>query len=99
MIEPILAFGLLLSISAGGIHASMTGVPWPILTQLLIGGVPAVLIGTQLVKVVSPRKMRLVLCLWLIYIGGQLAWRGIVPGGNKPKSSRRCCTNPGQVTD
>jgi uncharacterized membrane protein YfcA len=74
-----LAFGLLLSIFAGGIHASMTGVPWPVLIQLLIGGVPAVLIGTQLVKVVSPRKMRLVLCLWLIYIGGQLAWRGIAP--------------------
>lgn len=72
-----LAFGLLLSIFAGGIHASMTGVPWPILWKLLAGGVPAVLIGTQLVKVVSPRKMRLVLCLWLVYIGGQLAWRAI----------------------
>jgi uncharacterized membrane protein YfcA len=82
-----LAFGLLLSISAGGIHASMTGIPWPILTQLLIGGVPAVLIGTQLVKVVSPRKMRLVLCLWLIYIGGQLAWRGIVPETPKAPAS------------
>jgi uncharacterized membrane protein YfcA len=72
-----LAFGLLLSIFAGGIHASLTGVPWGILVQLLIGGIPAVLIGTQLIRVVSPRKMRLVLCLWLIYIGGQLTWRGI----------------------
>lgn len=87
-----LAFGLLLSISAGGIHASMTGVPWPILIQLLIGGVPAVLIGTQLVKVVSPRKMRLVLCLWLIYIGGQLAWRGIVP--ETPKASAASARTP-----
>jgi len=72
-----LAFGLLLSIFAGGIHAGLTGVPWAILIQLLIGGIPAVLIGTQLIRVVSPRKMRLVLCLWLIYIGGQLTWRGI----------------------
>ena len=72
-----LAFGLLLSVFAGGIHASMTGVPWGILTHLLIGGIPAVLIGTQLIRVVSPRKMRLALCLWLIYIGGQLTWRGI----------------------
>ncbi len=63
---------------AGGIHASMTGVPWGILGKLLLGGVPAVLIGTQLISVVSPRKMRLVLCLWLVYIGGQLSWRGIV---------------------
>jgi uncharacterized membrane protein YfcA len=72
-----LAFGLLLSIFAGGIHASMSGIPWPMLFKLLLGGVPAVLIGTQLVSVISPRKMRLVLCVWLIYIGGQLSWRGI----------------------
>ena len=72
-----IAFGLLLSVFAGGIHASMTGVPWAMLGKLLLGGIPAVLIGTQLVNVVSPRKMRLALCLWLIYIGGQLTWRGI----------------------
>lgn len=73
-----LAFGLLLSIFAGGIHASMTGVPWAILGKLLAGGVPAVLIGTQMINVVSPRKMRLALCVWLIYIGGQLTQRGLV---------------------
>ncbi len=72
-----LAFGLLLSVFAGGIHVAMSGLPWPILWKLLAGGVPAVLIGTQLVSVVSPRKMRFALCLWLVYIGGQLSWRGI----------------------
>lgn len=72
-----LAFGLILAMFAGGIHASMTGVPWSMLWKLLVGGIPAVLIGTQLINIVSPRKMRLVLCIWLIYIGGQLTWRGI----------------------
>jgi len=72
-----LAFGLLLSIFAGGIHASMTGVPWHILLKLLAGGIPAVLIGTQLTTILSPRKMRLALCVWLIYIGAQLTWRAI----------------------
>jgi uncharacterized membrane protein YfcA len=72
-----LAFGLLLSVFAGGIHASMTGVPWAVLIHLLEGGVPAVLIGTQLVNVLQPRKMRLALCVWLIYIGGQLSWKGV----------------------
>jgi uncharacterized membrane protein YfcA len=72
-----LAFGLLLSIFAGGIHASMSGIPWGMLGKLLIGGVPAVLIGTQLISVLSPRKMRMALCVWLVYIGGQLSWRGI----------------------
>jgi uncharacterized membrane protein YfcA len=72
-----LAFGLLLSIFAGGIHAGMNGVPWAILGKLLIGGVPAVILGTQLTKVLAPRKMRLALCVWLIYIGGQLSWRAL----------------------
>lgn len=80
-----LAFGLLLSIFAGGIHAGMTGIPWPILTKLLAGGVPAVLIGTQLTKVVAPRKMRLVLCAWLVYIGLQLSWRAAQTPGATPR--------------
>jgi uncharacterized membrane protein YfcA len=83
-----LAFGLLLSIFAGGIHASMTGVPWSMLWKLLLGGVPAVLIGTQMITIVSPRKMRLALCLWLVYIGGQLSWRGIAGSGDsKPAAA------------
>jgi hypothetical protein len=72
-----LAFGLLLSVFAGGIHATMNGVPWAILLRLLAGGIPAVLIGTQLTNVLSPRKMRLALCIWLIYIGVQLSWRAL----------------------
>jgi uncharacterized membrane protein YfcA len=85
-----LAFGLLLSLFAGGIHASMTGIPWAVLLHLLEGGVPAVLIGTQLVSVLQPQKMRLALCLWLIYIGGQLSWRGVsgvVEAKSKPAST------------
>jgi uncharacterized protein len=77
-----LAFGLLLSIFAGGIHASMTGIPWGMLGKLLAGGIPAVIIGTRLVSVLSPRKMRLALCVWLVYIGGQLSWRGITGSGD-----------------
>lgn len=72
-----LAFGLLLSVFGGSVHASLNGVPWPTLIKLLIGGIPAVLIGTQLATVVSPRKMRFALCVWLIYIGVQLSYRGI----------------------
>lgn len=83
-----IAFGLLLSVFAGGIHASLSGVPWPMLGKLLLGGVPAVLIGTQLISVVSPRKMRLALCIWLVYIGGQLSWRGIV-GSQESKNATK----------
>jgi uncharacterized membrane protein YfcA len=90
-----LAFGLLLSIFAGGIHATMTGVPWVILGKLLIGGIPAVLIGTQLINVVSPRKMRLALCLWLIYIGGQLTLRGISGVESSVKAAATQVAAPG----
>jgi hypothetical protein len=72
-----LAFGLVLSLFGGGVHASMSGIPWTMLGQLLIGGIPAVLIGTQLATILSPRKMRLALCVWLIYIGGQLSYRSL----------------------
>jgi uncharacterized membrane protein YfcA len=72
-----LAFGLVLSLFGGGVHASMSGIPWTILGQLLIGGIPAVLIGTQLATILSPRKMRLALCVWLIYIGAQLSYRSM----------------------
>lgn len=83
-----LAFGLLISVFAGGIHASTTAVPWPIVWKLLIGGVPAVLIGTQITKILAPRKMRLALCVWLIYIGGQLSWRAIrMPAAGSPASA------------
>jgi uncharacterized membrane protein YfcA len=75
-----LAFGLVLSLFGGGVHASMTGIPWSILIHLLIGGIPAVLIGTQLSTILSPRKMRFALCIWLIYIGGQLSYRSLTTG-------------------
>ncbi len=72
-----LAFGLLLSMFGGGIHVGMTGLPTAILFKLLIGGIPGVLVGTQLAASMSPRKLRLALCIWLLYVGGQLSYKGI----------------------
>jgi uncharacterized membrane protein YfcA len=72
-----LAFGLVLSLFGGSIHAGMTGLPTEILTKMLIGGVPGVLLGTQLATTLSPKKMRLALCVWLLYVGIQLSYRGI----------------------
>ncbi len=81
-----LAFGLVLSLFGGGVHASMTGIPWAMLGKLLIGGIPGVLIGTHLATILSPRKMRVALCIWLIYVGGQLSYRSLtaapVPAGS-----------------
>jgi uncharacterized membrane protein YfcA len=75
----------------------MTGIPWGILTKLLMGGIPAVLIGTQLVSVLSPRKMRLALCVWLVYIGGQLSWRGIMGSGDTSVHASSTAKTPATV--
>jgi len=72
-----LAFGLLLSMFGGSIHAGMTGLPTAILTKLLIGGIPGVLVGTQLATSMPPKKLRLALCIWLLYVGVQLSYKGI----------------------
>jgi uncharacterized protein len=84
-----IAFGLALSLFGGGVHASMNGIPWAILGQLLIGGVPAILIGTHLATILSPRKMRVALCLWLIFIGGQLSYRSLTAPAQVKTAARR----------
>jgi hypothetical protein len=72
-----LAFGLILSLFGGTIHAGLTGFPWAVVTKLLIGGIPGVILGTQLATALPPKKMRLALCIWLLYVGSQLSYRGI----------------------
>jgi uncharacterized membrane protein YfcA len=72
-----LAFGLALSLFGGSLHVGMTGLPFAMVSKLLLGGIPGVLIGTQLASWLPPRKMRLALCVWLLYVGVQLSYRGI----------------------
>lgn len=69
-------FGLVLSLVGGGLHLTMGGVPQGMLVQLLIGGIPGVLIGAQLASVLPARRLRMGLCLWLVYLGGQIFYRG-----------------------
>lgn len=71
-----LAFGLLLSIVGGGIHVGMSGVNTDLLGKLLLGGIPGVLIGAQLTHVLPAKRLRVALCLWLVYIGLQLLYKG-----------------------
>lgn len=70
-------FGLALSLVGGGLHLTMDGVPAPMLAKLLAGGIPGVLMGAQLASVLPARRLRMGLCLWLVYLGGQLLYRGV----------------------
>ncbi len=94
-----LAFGLVLSLFGGGIHAGMTGLPTEILIKLLIGGIPGVLLGTQLATSLPPKKLKFALCLWLLYVGLQLSYRGIsgiVEAKQKPAVSAAPLSPGGQ---
>lgn len=71
-----LAFGLVLSLVGGGIHASMGDLNTPILYRLLMGGAVGALAGTLLASRLASKKLRFVLCVMLVILGASLAWRG-----------------------
>ena len=70
-----LSFGLALSAVGGLIHAGLGDVNTAVLWKLLVGGVAGALAGSALAAHVPSKKLRFVLCLALVYIGGQLSWK------------------------
>jgi uncharacterized protein len=69
-----LAFGLVLSLVGGGIHAAMGDLNPGVLTKLLAGGVVGALGGAMLSSRLPSQKLRFVLCLMLVVLGGQLTY-------------------------
>lgn len=70
-----LAFGLCLSLIAGGIHL-LTGEIQPgLLAMLLAGGLLGAPLGTILAKRIPPQRMRLALSAWLFALGIELCWK------------------------
>ncbi len=72
-----LSFGLVLSLVGGSIHAAMGDLNTTVLTRLLIGGVVGAIGGALLSSRLPSKKFRFVLCLVLVFLGGQLAWKGL----------------------
>ena len=68
-------FGFALSLVGGGIQFSNGNYDQALLTRLLIGGLPGVLIGANLSAWMPARPLRLAMSLWLVSLGGQLCWR------------------------
>ena len=71
-----LCFGLALSLVGGGIHAALGDLNTPVLLQLLIGGAAGALAGGLLASRMPSKKLRFVLCLALVVLGGNLGWKG-----------------------
>jgi uncharacterized membrane protein YfcA len=69
-----LAFGLVLSLVGGGIHAAMGDLNTAVLIKLLSGGVVGALSGALLSSRLPSQKLRFVLCLMLVALGAQLTY-------------------------
>ncbi len=70
-------FGLILSAVGGGIHYGLGNVDFPLLAQLVAGGIFGALAGVQFASKVPARPLRFALLGWLIFIGSQLLYRGV----------------------
>src|SRR6266567_8402767 len=71
-----LVFGLVLAIIGSAVHWSFGSVSTAVLLQLLLGGVPGVIIGCLLTRRVPAHKLKAVVAVIAICAGLQLVWSG-----------------------
>jgi uncharacterized protein len=71
-----LVFGLVLAVIGGAFHWKFGMINTPVLMQLLAGGVPGVLLGCALARVVPARRLKAVVAGIAIFAGAQLIWNG-----------------------
>jgi uncharacterized membrane protein YfcA len=71
-----LLFGLVLAVIGGAFHWSFGSVSLPILFQLLLGGIPGVVLGCLLAPKVPAKKLRAAVAMVAIFAGLQLVWSG-----------------------
>ncbi|WP_339939778.1 sulfite exporter TauE/SafE family protein, partial [Undibacterium luofuense] len=72
-----LTFGLVLNLVGGGIRAAAGDLDWPILMKLLAGGAVGAIAGSLLAQKLPSKKLKVILCVALVGLGGNLAWKGI----------------------
>jgi uncharacterized membrane protein YfcA len=71
-----LLFGLVLAVIGGAFHWTFGSVSLPILFQLLLGGVPGVVLGCLLARRVPGTKLKTAVAMLAIVAGLQLVWAG-----------------------
>ncbi len=72
-----LLFGLVLAIIGSIVHWSFGSISTSILLELLLGGIPGVVLGCMFARQVSARKLRAVVAILAICAGLQLVWSGL----------------------
>jgi len=71
-----LLFGLVLAVVGSAFHWSFGSISMPILFQLLLGGVPGVVLGCLLARRVPANKLKTAVAMVAIFAGLQLVWTG-----------------------
>jgi uncharacterized protein len=71
-----LLFGLVLAVIGSAFHWSFGSISMPILSQLLLGGVPGVVFGCLLARKVPANKLKTAVAMVAIFAGLQLVWTG-----------------------
>lgn len=72
-----LTFGLVLNMVGGGIRAAMGDLNGGILIKLLLGGALGAVAGSLLAQRLPSTKLKFVLCVALVGLGGNLVWKGL----------------------
>jgi hypothetical protein len=71
-----LLFGLVLAVIGGAFHWKFGSISSPVLKQLLMGGIPGVLLGCLFARRVPARKLKVAIAVIAIFAGLQLVWSG-----------------------
>ena len=71
-----LLFGLVLAVLGSAFHWTFGSINMPILFELLLGGIPGVVLGCLLARSVPANKLKTVVALVAISAGLQLVWTG-----------------------
>jgi uncharacterized protein len=72
-----LMFGLVLAIVGGLVHWTIGTISTSVLSLLLIGGIPGVILGCILARKVPAQKLKAVVAVMAICAGLQLVWSGV----------------------
>lgn len=71
-----LLFGLVLAVIGSAFHWTFGSISMPILFQLLLGGIPGVILGCLLAPRIPARRLKAAVALIAICAGLQLVWSG-----------------------
>ena len=71
-----LLFGLVLAVIGSIFHWNFGSISMPILLQLLVGGVPGVVLGCLFARKVPANKLKTAVAMVAIFAGLQLVWAG-----------------------